>query len=72
MADKSEISDAAPGERWSTVWVTVIAALMVYLLPLVALVVDELVLKTFWISRTAPRGARDVFFMVYPFLKFLK
>ncbi len=72
MAHKTEKPDAAVGDRWSTLWTTLIIALIVYVLPLVALAIDELVLGTYWISRTAPAGSREVFFNVYPFLRFLQ
>jgi hypothetical protein len=44
--------------------------LIIYVLPLLAVAVDELVLGTYWIAKQFPDEARRVFFYVYPFLRF--
>jgi hypothetical protein len=72
MAAEKEKPEAAAGERWSALWATLIIALIVYVLPLIALAIDEYVLGTYWISRAAPAGSREVLFNVYPFLNFLQ
>jgi hypothetical protein len=58
-------------ERLSGVWATIIALLILYFLPLLAVVVDELVLGTFWFAGLfSGDKLREVFFTVYPFLRF--
>jgi hypothetical protein len=51
---------------------TIMAAIFLYLLPLVAVAIDEIVLKTYWIVGNFPDGSRSLFFDVYPFLRFLE
>jgi hypothetical protein len=60
--------DAAQGRHGSPVAAIVILLLVLYLLPLLAVAIDEFVLRTFWFVRTFPDGSRSVFFKVYPFL----
>lgn len=72
MAAPQSEADVAPGNRWAPFCALLVMAVVVYLLPLIALAIDEFVLKTYWIARQFPPGARTVFFDVYPFLKFMK
>ena len=60
---------AEPGfvNRQSTLWTIVVAVLILYAMPLIALAIDELVLGTYWILKRFPREAQEVFFYVYPF-----
>jgi hypothetical protein len=60
--------DAANRGQTSTIGTIIILILAIYLLPLIAVAVDELVLHTFWFVRTFPDGSRSIFFNVYPFL----
>lgn len=55
--------------RHSGALAAIIIALVLYLLPLVAVAIDELALKTFWLARTFPEGSRSVFLAAYPFLR---
>jgi hypothetical protein len=66
--------ETAPATRplWSKLGTALILSLIVYVLPLIALAIDELILGTFWISKQFPRGARSVFFDAYPFLRFME
>ncbi len=61
-----------PEARLSRFWAVLILLLILYIIPLIAIAIDEIVLRTFWIARQFPPGARSVFFDVYPFLRFLK
>jgi uncharacterized integral membrane protein len=64
--------EAATGDRLSGVWAAIIALLILYLLPLLTVAIDELVLGTYWFAKMFPGdGMREVFFAVYPFLRFL-
>jgi hypothetical protein len=72
MATARDETEPGPGGRWSTLWTVLILALVVYVLPLIALAIDELILGTYWIHKQFPRGARAVFFDVYPFLRFME
>lgn len=65
MDQTDDPSRKSTGARAATV---IIVMLTVYLLPLLAVVTDELLLGTFWLSRNFPDGSRDVFFRAYPFL----
>jgi hypothetical protein len=72
MGDKPDKSAATTENRWSAWYGPAIAAIVIYVLPLLALAVDEFVLGTYWIHRQFPPGARTVFFDAYPFLTFLE
>jgi hypothetical protein len=72
MDERRGESNAATGDRLSGVWAAIIALLILYILPLLAVAIDELVLGTYWFAKMFPGdGMRDVFFTVYPFLRFL-
>jgi hypothetical protein len=72
MAAPQREADVAAGNRWGPLRALLVMAVVVYLLPLIALGIDEIVLETYWIAKQFPRGARAVFFDVYPFLKFME
>jgi len=66
--------DAESENRGSKSWMLLnvsLVMLIVYVLPLLALAVDELVLETYWIAKQFTDEARTVFFYVYPFLRYL-
>ena len=65
-------SAEADEQRVSGVWATLIVVLLLYVLPLIAIAIDELVLGTYWIASRFPDGSRAVFFHIYPFLRFLQ
>jgi len=62
-------TDAAQSRHGSPVAAILILLLVLYLLPLLAVAIDEFVLRTFWFVRNFPDGSRDRFFDVYPFLR---
>jgi hypothetical protein len=72
MAAPQDETDPPPTDRWSILWTALILALVVYVLPLLALAIDELILGTNWIHKQFPPGARSLFFDAYPFLRFLE
>jgi hypothetical protein len=61
--------DTVRDGRHSGALAAIIIALVLYLLPLVAVAIDELALRTFWFARTFPEESRSVFLTVYPFLR---
>ncbi len=72
MRCDSEDFEVAAENRLSGLWAAIISVLILYLLPLLAVAIDELVLGTYWFVSNFPEGSREVFFVVYPFLKFLQ
>jgi hypothetical protein len=58
--------------RRSGLQLAIIAAIVIYLLPLLAVAIDEIVLETYWFFSNFPKGSRSLFFDVYPFLRFLE
>jgi hypothetical protein len=60
--------DVSNRGQTSAIGTIIILLLVIYLFPLIAVAVDELVLHTFWFVRTFPDGSRSIFFNVYPFL----
>ena len=58
-----------PGWQW---WVA--AAVIIYLLPFIAVMIDERVLKTYWFYHHLPLsgGAVDMLRAIYPFYRWFK
>ncbi len=46
-----------------------LGALVVYLLPLIAVAVDELALKTYWFAGQSPGWVKHFLAVIYPFLR---
>jgi hypothetical protein len=65
MKDTGETSTRAGGgfSGW------LLCAVVIYLLPLLAVVVDEMVLKTFWFAGRSPAWVKDFLGFIYPFWK---
>lgn len=55
--------------RLPSLWMCLAFALVIYLLPFVAIAIDERVLKTYWFSHHLPNQAGEVFHALYPFYK---
>jgi hypothetical protein len=72
MAAARRKSEVDPDNRLSGLWATLIVGVFFYVLPLIAVAIDELALGTYWLVRNFPEGSRSVFFDVYPFLRFLE
>ncbi len=54
-------------KRFNFPWV--LAALIVYLLPMAAVFVDEIVLRTFWFAGQSPQWVKRCLETIYPFWK---
>ncbi len=65
-------NDAADEPRRSGAVAFLVIAVVIDIVPLIAVAIDEFVLKTYWLARNFPKGSRAVFFDVYPFLRFLE
>jgi len=46
-----------------------LCAVLAYLLPMLAVVVDEKILKTFWFAGNSPGWVKDLLGFIYPFWK---
>src|SRR5690349_1697116 len=51
-------------------WQWLIVAFIIYILPFIAIAIDEGALKTFWFSSHLPHEAGDLVRSLYPFYKF--
>ncbi|HEY4416830.1 MAG TPA: hypothetical protein VGO57_14155 [Verrucomicrobiae bacterium] len=60
------------GSRATPWWHWLVAAVFIYLLPYIAVVIDERVLKTYWLARHLPHEFGDIARGLYPFYKFFK
>lgn len=67
--NQESTTGAAESRHGSPVAAIVILLLALYVLPLIAVAIDEFVLRTFWFVRNFPDGSRSRFFDVYPFLR---
>ena len=63
---KSSDDSGLRASVWSK-WLMV--ALIIYILPFVAIAIDEEVLKTFWFSHHLPDKVGDVLRAIYPFYR---
>jgi len=54
-----------------TFWCWFLGALALYLIPFMAVMIDERVLKTFWFSQALPKWVGDFMRTIYPFWKLL-
>ena len=68
MASGPDNSEKASAHRLYDVWATIVVAMVLYVLPLIAVAIDELVLGTYWLVSHFPEGSRTVFFRIYPFI----
>jgi hypothetical protein len=66
--NQESTTDAAQSRHGSPVAAIVVLLLVLYVLPLIAVAIDEFVLRTFWFVKNFPVGSREMFFKVYPFL----
>jgi len=54
--------------RSAFLWL-VVGAVAVYLIPFIVVMIDERILKTFWLSHHSPAWLTDVMRAIYPFWK---
>jgi hypothetical protein len=69
LLGKMKASEDTPRQSGAGFSGWLLCAVLLYLLPMLAVVVDEMVLKTFWFAGSSPAWIKDFLSFIYPFWK---